>query len=797
MSAPVRAVPGALAMFWLLTRLRLRRLVNLMGVVRRLSFGRRKSAPVREGTARKGSTGVLLALVLGLLMLLTFGNIARQSLNNLQQELGAQTVQASPAERGASQAGEKFYWRAPTDHAFSPPLLLGAAGLMTLLLLTAVCNDLGARELARPEWDLEWLLTLPVGLTALLWARLVERSVTSLFAWLAVLPLCTVVAWKSGVPWWAAPALGLVGCLPLGLLAALLRSLVDIGLRLHLAPPRLRNLQALTSVVGLLGMYLALSIGSASGGAYGIQVVSALPAWGAWTPPGLVVRALNAQQAAPGLGLMLLAWVQVLALSALGVAWMRHQLRHGLLATGARESGGRQASVTAPSAASAGGLPFIRSAIQRRELRLLARDRNFLVQTLLLPVVIIGSQVLLNGGAQAMSSLLTASPAVVASTAFGLASYMLMLSAFQTLNTEGAALWLLYTFPRSIAHMLREKAQLWAVLALIYPLCVLVPAVLQVPDGAGWALLGHALLALVGVPLFAVIAVALAVFASNPLAEERAARVRPGYVYLFMLLSGFYVYGLWAAQWWQSIVIAGLTGLLALALWQKAADHLPYLLDPVTAPPAQPSVADGLMAAMCFFICQVALVALWLALRPGQAGAALLVAFVGAGALTYGLVRLAYWRTGTRPLPVWWGPIGRRAMSLRLGVGLGLLAAAVGLGYLQVLRAWGLEPTASEAPVLRLWLLLLCVLAAPVFEEFIFRGLIFGGLRRSMSLWPAAATSAAVFAVVHPPVSIIPVFFLGLCTAWAYERGRCLLAPLVVHAVYNAVVVGWQFMQAG
>ncbi|PTT74938.1 CPBP family intramembrane metalloprotease domain-containing protein, partial [Pelomonas sp. HMWF004] len=115
---------------------------------------------------------------------------------------------------------------------------------------------------------------------------------------------------------------------------------------------------------------------------------------------------------------------------------------------------------------------------------------------------------------------------------------------------------------------------------------------------------------------------------------------------------------------------------------------------------------------------------------------------------------------------------------------------------LLVLRQLGLEPPAGDAagPALRLWLAVLCVVAAPVFEEFIFRGLIFGGLRRSLPLWPAAAASAAVFAVVHPPVSIIPVFFLGLCTALAYERGRSLLAPMVVHAVYNAVVVGWQFM---
>jgi hypothetical protein len=61
-----------------------------------------------------------------------------------------------------------------------------------------------------------------------------------------------------------------------------------------------------------------------------------------------------------------------------------------------------------------------------------------------------------------------------------------------------------------------------------------------------------------------------------------------------------------------------------------------------------------------------------------------------------------------------------------------------------------------------------------------------------MDLLPAAVASAAVFAIVHPPMSMIPVFVLGLCAALAYERSRLLIAPMVVHAIYNAAVIGWQ-----
>ena len=52
-----------------------------------------------------------------------------------------------------------------------------------------------------------------------------------------------------------------------------------------------------------------------------------------------------------------------------------------------------------------------------------------------------------------------------------------------------------------------------------------------------------------------------------------------------------------------------LTALVALALWQKARDRFPYLLDPSAAPPARVSLADGLIAALMFFVLQ-ALIAL-------------------------------------------------------------------------------------------------------------------------------------------------------------------------------------------
>ena len=287
------------------------------------------------------------------------------------------------------------------------------------------------------------------------------------------------------------------------------------------------------------------------------------------------------------------------------------------------------------------------------------------------------------------------------------------------------------------------------------------------------------------------IAEALGVFASDPLASEATAKIRPTYMYLYLLLTGLYLAALAAGSVAQQLVFVVLTVALALALWQKARDELPYLLDPAASPPARVSASDGLIAAMLFFILQT----LALLLLKDAAGATLAhvaIAFGSAGALTYVLVRLVYWRSKTAGVP----RIGPGRQAWRRGAAAALLAALFGIGYLAIAQACGWS--AARAPLSAgagwdgVWLAGLTLLAAPLCEEFIFRGLIQGGLRRSLPAWQAIGIGAAIFAIVHPPVSMLPVFVLGLCAGAAYERSRSLLAPMLAHAGYNAAILALQ-----
>ena len=80
------------------------------------------------------------------------------------------------------------------------------------------------------------------------------------------------------------------------------------------------------------------------------------------------------------------------------------------------------------------------------------------------------------------------------------------------------------------------------------------------------------------------------------------------------------------------------------------------------------------------------------------------------------------------------------------------------------------------------------LLEAPLLEEPLFRGVIFGGLTKVMPVWGAMLLSGFIFAFVHVnAATFIPLWFLGIAFAWLYARTGTLLAPMAVHFIFNGV----------
>jgi hypothetical protein len=81
---------------------------------------------------------------------------------------------------------------------------------------------------------------------------------------------------------------------------------------------------------------------------------------------------------------------------------------------------------------------------------------------------------------------------------------------------------------------------------------------------------------------------------------------------------------------------------------------------------------------------------------------------------------------------------------------------------------------------------LTAAVAAPLFEEFLFRGFLLPSLTRYMPVWGAITLSSLFFAIVHLNLSeILPLATLGMVLGVVYTRSRNLLAPMLLHSLWN------------
>jgi len=86
----------------------------------------------------------------------------------------------------------------------------------------------------------------------------------------------------------------------------------------------------------------------------------------------------------------------------------------------------------------------------------------------------------------------------------------------------------------------------------------------------------------------------------------------------------------------------------------------------------------------------------------------------------------------------------------------------------------------------------LAVAGAPVAEEVLYRGLGHDLLRRlGLAPWSIIGVVSLLFALAHASVATAPalagLFVLGLALGWSRERSGSLLAPIIGHALFNAV----------
>jgi membrane protease YdiL (CAAX protease family) len=109
--------------------------------------------------------------------------------------------------------------------------------------------------------------------------------------------------------------------------------------------------------------------------------------------------------------------------------------------------------------------------------------------------------------------------------------------------------------------------------------------------------------------------------------------------------------------------------------------------------------------------------------------------------------------------------------------------------------------TAYTQLPLRILIVILAIVIAPLLEEILFRGLFQTMVRSVLEIrnpkfhirnaaWPAILISSALFVMVHTDIAHWPALFvLALCLGYSYEKSGSLFRPIFIHSFFNAVTI--------
>nr|WP_321450188.1 CPBP family intramembrane glutamic endopeptidase [uncultured Carboxylicivirga sp.] len=84
------------------------------------------------------------------------------------------------------------------------------------------------------------------------------------------------------------------------------------------------------------------------------------------------------------------------------------------------------------------------------------------------------------------------------------------------------------------------------------------------------------------------------------------------------------------------------------------------------------------------------------------------------------------------------------------------------------------------------WFMVGAIVGAPIFEEFIFRGIILKGLLQKYSPMWAIALSTLLFALLHPTLAQLPsAIIFGALFGFAFYKTKSIGLTIVLHFVAN------------
>ncbi|HEX6258377.1 MAG TPA: CPBP family intramembrane glutamic endopeptidase [Candidatus Saccharimonadales bacterium] len=88
------------------------------------------------------------------------------------------------------------------------------------------------------------------------------------------------------------------------------------------------------------------------------------------------------------------------------------------------------------------------------------------------------------------------------------------------------------------------------------------------------------------------------------------------------------------------------------------------------------------------------------------------------------------------------------------------------------------------------------VICAPIAEELLFRGFLFGSLRERLAFWPSTLLVSGLFGFVHGQWNVaIDTFLLSGALCYLRERSQSLWPAILLHMIKNGVAYYFLFVQ--
>ena len=613
-------------------------------------------------------------------------------------------------------------------------------------------------------------------------SKLGEYTVVN-FAGPIVALLAAMLAWGTGATF----GTGLVFALAIGLVTALntasIRLIAEIFLMQRCSRKTRGAIVSTAAAVGSCGLLFASYFGNAAPTTrLFLWIADRVPNVLYWNPLSL---GIGTTQAASGFGLSwwLANGALSLGLATLAVVWSTRMTAFGLA------SALDAVPLSARKSAVATGNGGILSGLVWKELLQLRRQPEFLFQVLTAPLVV--AFLLYIRNPDQFLRIAGGDVAALCVSVFAATSYLLIIAGAAVLRSELRTLWFLQCQPRPLADCLRTKARVWAGLAITIAVGLTATAGILVPGGR-MELATRFPFLIAFLWLLAEISFGLLALGATVLNEQTVRLGRLTWV-VPMLICTQCAATLYKGALWDEIGVLAVLIVLGMAVRQRQLTDLAWLSEPVENPPVRLDVLHVLLALLGFISCRD-FVTGFLLHTPLTGPETTAAAYLIGAFLVWGVTTLWMRRT-KRTLPSLahktapWKPIAAGLLVTCL-VGLawvGVLRhsseAALAQAYFKIPQTWASDDRGH-------WLFLATVvLAAPIFEEWLFRGLLYRNLRRTWGIATSVVITTLLFTAIHPMASSVGVLTLAVVTALVFERTGRLWASMAVHAGYNAFIV--------